>query len=168
MTNSSLQNKAGKGTLASHRSEVSSASRFYDNGADTSSSLSDNSYIDNHIITNNNTLTNKAAYSQVVQPPVPIGFKMNSSSPLKNNNVVIPPPVHQRTSIIFYFRVGYLSLSPLYFKGNSSNGLGRKEPCCRGIYDFDAETLDELEFKEGDMIRLLTRLDDNWYYLFIE
>jgi hypothetical protein len=103
MNNSSLQNKAGKGTLASHRSEVSSASRFYDNGADTSSSLSDNSYIDNHIITNNNTLANKAAYSQVVQAPVPIGFKMNPS-PLKNNsNVVIPPPVHQRKNKMFFF-----------------------------------------------------------------
>lgn len=108
MTNSSLHNKPSKlGTVTSHRSEMSSTSRFYDNGGDTSSSLSDNSYVENQIInsnTNNNskTITAKAAYSQVMPPPAPIGFKISSSSssntsPTKNN-LVIPPPVHQRTS----------------------------------------------------------------------
>jgi hypothetical protein len=72
--------------------------------------------------------------------------------------------INVKIKCFFFFNfIIYLSLS---FKGSSSNGVGRKEPCCRGIYDFDAETSDELEFKEGDMIRLITRLDDNWYYLF--
>ena len=108
MSSSSLHNKPSKlGTITSHRSEVSSASRFYDNGADTSSSLSDNSYIDNQVIINNNnkhhhsntTITNKVAYSQVL-PPAPIGFKLPSQTSLVNSSptkAVIPPPVHQRS-----------------------------------------------------------------------
>ncbi len=51
-----------------------------------------------------------------------------------------PPPVNQRIN----------------------NGM-RKEPSCRALYDFDAENFEELEFKEGNIIRLVARLDENWY-----
>ena len=57
----------------------------------------------------------------------------------------------------------YLFFFVLTSLDNSTNGYGRKEPCCKGIYDFDAESAEELEFKEGDMIKLVNRLDDNWY-----
>nr|XP_027197762.1 endophilin-A-like isoform X2 [Dermatophagoides pteronyssinus] len=36
-------------------------------------------------------------------------------------------------------------------------------PCCQALYDFDAENENELNFKEGDIIQLVTKVDDNWY-----
>ncbi|CAG7722900.1 unnamed protein product [Allacma fusca] len=37
------------------------------------------------------------------------------------------------------------------------------DPTCQALYDFDAENQGELSFKEGDIIRLSTRIDENWY-----
>jgi len=34
---------------------------------------------------------------------------------------------------------------------------------CRALYDFDAENPAELSFKEGDVILLKTKIDENWY-----
>lgn len=36
-------------------------------------------------------------------------------------------------------------------------------PCCLALYDFDPENPRELEFKEGDIIELKQKLDDNWF-----
>jgi hypothetical protein len=33
----------------------------------------------------------------------------------------------------------------------------------QALFDFEAENAGELEFKEGDIILLKTRVDDNWY-----
>ncbi len=38
----------------------------------------------------------------------------------------------------------------------------QRQPSCKALYDFEAENNEELEFKEGDIIKLLARLDDNW------
>ncbi|XP_066152932.1 endophilin-A isoform X7 [Euwallacea fornicatus] len=38
-----------------------------------------------------------------------------------------------------------------------------KQPCCIALYDFDAENLGELSFKENDVITLLNKIDENWY-----
>jgi len=37
------------------------------------------------------------------------------------------------------------------------------QPSCQALYDFDPENSGELGFKEGDMIILKQRVDDNWF-----
>jgi len=44
--------------------------------------------------------------------------------------------------------------------GSYSPGLG--QPCAEALYDFDPENDAELGFSEGEMITLLSRIDDNW------
>ncbi|OON19021.1 SH3 domain protein [Opisthorchis viverrini] len=36
-------------------------------------------------------------------------------------------------------------------------------PSCRGLYDFEAENASELPFSEGDVIRLIQQVDENWF-----
>lgn len=92
----------------------SSASRFYDNGGDTSSSLSDNFYGDHGAATSH----------------------------------------HQN---------GKTASGATKTTANTSrNGSGSSQPCAKALYDFEAENAEELEFKEGDLIKLVSRLDDNW------
>jgi len=45
----------------------------------------------------------------------------------------------------------------LLYVGSSSG------PRAEALYDFDAETDSELAFREGDIITLLSRIDENWY-----
>jgi len=56
---------------------------------------------------------------------------------------------------------------PAYSQGSRdgfANGAPAvQKPCCKALYDFDAENEGELSFKEGQTINLIAQIDENWY-----
>ncbi|CDS41390.1 sh3 containing grb2 protein 3 [Echinococcus multilocularis] len=55
------------------------------------------------------------------------------------------------------------SMSSPRTPNKSPASTGGSGPCCRALYQFEAENDTELAFSEGDIIQLIRQVDENWF-----
>lgn len=46
---------------------------------------------------------------------------------------------------------------------SSASAAAKPKAQCKAIYDFEAQNPGELEFKEGQVIDLVSQIDENWF-----
>ena len=107
-------------------------------------SYSDSIKRDSLISSNDNTNDTKPYYSDNMQMPA-LPSKLGDKSNVKN-------------SFKMPFDFSSLIQPPTIPKSSEQ----KVQPMCKALYDFEAENMEELEFKEGAMIKLIDKLDENW------
>ncbi|XP_066247168.1 endophilin-A isoform X3 [Euwallacea similis] len=125
---------------------VSAVSDGY-NGTDT-----------NHISLFNNHSSSNSYSQNLKNPPTNGATQFRRPAPK-----TVPFKQHMQPDPFDPWSIPQASPLPSPMRSSPARTPMTKQPCCIALYDFDAENLGELSFKENDVITLLNKIDENWY-----
>jgi len=104
---------------------------------------------------NNNVVSSHNSGYEFQKSNIPIGGLIHTS-PVGST---AGTPTHRSESP---FSSGFNSGEPSPLRYTPTR-TAKSQPSCQALYDFEAENSDELGFKEGDVISLKQKVDDNWF-----
>jgi len=92
----------------------------------------------------------------------PVGEISNSTANMNFEHHNTAPPPYSATNGSAGANDGWPSVSAPALPAKTEPAPAAK-PSCKALYDFKAENPGELELKEGQVIDLISQIDENWY-----
>ena len=93
----------------------------------------------------------------------PIGEITNSTANVNFEHNTAPPPYSATNGSVGVSDGGWPSVSAPALPPKTEPPAASAKASCKALYDFKAENPGELELKEGQVIDLVSQIDENWY-----